>query len=132
MWSVLTKKFIGENGRVKKLLCVKVEFEINNGKWVMKEIAGSDFFIEADLVLLSVGFVHPVHKGIVEEFNLELDNRGNIKTNEKYSASKKKIFACGDARRGQSLIVHAISEGRKTAYFIDEFLTGKPSFLPCW
>ncbi|PIU40915.1 MAG: glutamate synthase [Candidatus Omnitrophica bacterium CG07_land_8_20_14_0_80_42_15] len=130
-WAVLTKRFIGEKGCVKKVSCVKIEFSKENGKncQVMKEIPGTEFEIEADLVILAIGFMHPERGGLLNDLGLELDNRGNIKTDEKYITSIKNIFSAGDARRGQSLIVWAISEGRRSAYCIDKYLIGE-SNLP--
>lgn len=113
-WSVATKKFEGKNGRVEKLICEK---------------DGKPFEIEADMVILAMGFLHPESKGLIEKLGLELDPRGNIKTQDNFMTSKKGIFSAGDMRRGQSLIVWAISEGRKAAYYIDIYLTGK-SNLP--
>jgi glutamate synthase (NADPH/NADH) small chain len=129
-WSVLTKKFTGKEGKVQKLQCVKVEFSQNADKScpVTKEISGSEFEINADLVILAVGFLHPEHKGLVSDLNLELTD-GNVKTDENFMTSGKGIFAAGDMHRGQSLIVWAISEGRKAAYNIDKYLMGK-SNLP--
>jgi glutamate synthase (NADPH/NADH) small chain len=122
-WSVLTKKFIGEKGSVKKLSCMKVQFgEDANGYPVMKEISGSEFEIEADLVILALGFLHPEKKGLIEELNLELDPRGNVKTAENFMTSQRGVFSAGDMRRGQSLIVWAIAEGRSSAYHIDKYL----------
>lgn len=95
----------------------------------MKEIPGTEFEIEADLVILAIGFMHPERGGLLNDLGLELDNRGNIKTDEKYITSIKNIFSAGDARRGQSLIVWAISEGRRSAYCIDKYLIGE-SNLP--
>ena len=95
----------------------------------MKEAPGSQFDIPAELVVLAMGFVHPETKGLIESLGLELDQRGNIKAGEDFQTSVKNIFAAGDARRGQSLIVWAISEGRKAAHFIDKSLMGK-TFLP--
>jgi glutamate synthase (NADPH/NADH) small chain len=130
-WTVLTKRFIGKDGRVKKLQCAKVEFPRTNKKScpVMKEIPESEFEINADLVILAVGFLHPEHKGLVEDLNLELTDTGNVKTDENFMTSKEGIFCAGDMRRGQSLVVWAISEGRKAAYNIDRYLTGR-SNLP--
>ena len=129
-WSVLTKKFVGLDSRLSKLSCVRVEFKKNaQGCSVMQEIAGSDFEIEADLVILALGFLHPEKKGLIQEFNLDLDQRGNVKTDDKFMTSRKNVFACGDMRRGQSLIVWAISEGRRAAYHIDKYLMGQ-STLP--
>jgi glutamate synthase (NADPH/NADH) small chain len=125
-WAISTKKFIGENGQLKKLSCVQVEFEKDaGGRMVMKEVPGSEFEIEADLVVLALGFVHPEKKGLVEGLGVELDSRGNIKTGNDYMTSVKNVFAAGDMRRGQSLIVWAISEGRNAAHFIDKQLMGK-------
>lgn len=130
-WSILTKRFIGKKGKVQKLQCAKVEFSKTNEKScpVMKEIQGSEFEIEADLVILAVGFMHPEHKGLVSDLNLESNERGNIKTDENFMTSGKGIFSAGDMHRGQSLIVWAISEGRKAAHHIDKYLMGK-SNLP--
>jgi glutamate synthase (NADPH/NADH) small chain len=107
-WSVVTKRFIGQNGLVKKLLC---------------ETAGSEFEIETDLVILALGFVHPEKFGLIEDLGVELDERGNIKTDGNYMTSKKGVFSAGDMRRGQSLVVWAISEGRAAAGSIDRYLT---------
>jgi len=127
-WSILTKKFIGDNGKVKKLSCVKVEFSKDErGCQVMKEVKGSEFEIEADLVILALGFLHPQRHGLLESLSLELDERGNIKTDANFMTSKKGIFSCGDSHRGQSLIVWAISEGRRAAHAIDKYLMGESS-----
>ncbi len=127
-WAILTKKFVGE-GQVEKLECVKVEFSETDGKTcpVMKEVPGSEFDIDADLVLLAVGFVHPEHDGLLKKLKVKLDERGNVGTDEGYKTSIDKVFAAGDMRRGQSLVVWAISEGRRTAYNIDKYLTGESS-----
>lgn len=126
LWQVLTKKFIGEDGRVKKLSCVRVEFEKDaKDCLVIKEIPGSEFEIEADLVILALGFLHPEKKGLIEALKLELDSFGNIKTDEKYMSSVKRVFSAGDVRRGQSLIIWAIQEGRRAAHHIDKYLMGK-------
>lgn len=114
-WSVLTKEFIGENGHVIKLSCDRVNQAMN-------EISGSGFEIEADMVILALGFVHPEP---IKNLDLELDKRGNIKTDDNYMTSKKGVFSAGDMRRGQSLIVWAICEGRAAAEAIDKFLTKK-------
>ncbi|MEE8359607.1 MAG: glutamate synthase subunit beta [Candidatus Omnitrophota bacterium] len=125
-WSVATKRFAGEGGLVKKLSCIKLEFkkEPGNACPVMKEVPGSDFEIEVDLVILAIGFVHPEHKGLLEKLGLEFDARGNVKTDETFMTSKKGVFAAGDIHRGQSLIVWAISEGRTAAHHIDKYLMG--------
>jgi glutamate synthase (NADPH/NADH) small chain len=129
-WSILTKKFIGENGRLKKLCCVKMELQKDSGGCqVMKEVGGSEFEIEADLVILALGFLHPEKKGLIEGLGVGLDSWGNVKTNENFMTKVLGIFSAGDMHRGQSLIVWAISEGRCAAYFIDKYLMGS-SHLP--
>jgi glutamate synthase (NADPH/NADH) small chain len=90
-----------------------------------KPLAGSEFEIKADLVLLAMGFVHPVHEGMIKSLGLELDPRGNVKADTvAYRSSNPKVFACGDMRRGQSLVVWAIREGRQTAHAVDQVLMG--------
>lgn len=123
-WSVMTKKFMGKNGKVEKILCAKLDFSQTDtlGCPVMKEIDGSGFEIEADLVILAIGFVHPEHGGLLDKLGVEFDTRGNVKTDSNYMTSVKKVFAAGDMHRGQSLVVWAIMEGRSSAYFIDKYL----------
>jgi glutamate synthase (NADPH/NADH) small chain len=117
-FAVLTQKFSGENGQVKKLQCVHVDAKL-------KPVPGTEFEIEADLVLLAMGFVHPLHEGILEMLGVELDPRGNVKADtEAYATSIPKVFAAGDIRRGQSLVVWAIREGRQCARAVDKFLMG--------
>jgi glutamate synthase (NADPH/NADH) small chain len=117
-FAVMTQKFTGENGRVTTLHCIRVD-----GK--MKPIPGSEFEIKADLVLLAMGFVHPVHEGLLKSLGVELDPRGNVRANTAdYRTSLDKVFAAGDMRRGQSLVVWAIREGRQAAHSIDKFLMG--------
>lgn len=130
-WSVLTKRFIGEKGFVKKLSCVKVEFVKVEGKDQpgMREIPGSEFEIEADRVILAVGFLHPEHSELLTDLQVALDPRGNVKTDVNYKTSVEKVFSAGDMRRGQSLIVWAIAEGRRAAHCIDRYLMGE-SHLP--
>jgi glutamate synthase (NADPH/NADH) small chain len=124
-WSIVTKEFIGNNGKVEKLRAVRVEWK--DGKMI--EIAGSEFELNADLVLLAMGFVSPEQK-ILEAFGVEKDARGNIKADtENYRTNKDKVFAAGDMRRGQSLVVWAIREGRQCARSVDEYLMGS-SVLP--
>jgi glutamate synthase (NADPH) small chain len=128
-WCVLTKKFTGENGHVKQLHAVRIEWVANPapGAPPFQEIPGSEFILEADLVLLALGFVHP-EPGIAEELGLERDARGNIQAAyegpEQYRTSNPKVFAAGDARRGQSLVVWAIHEGREAARAVDLALMG--------
>ena len=129
-WAVLTKKFVGnKDGQVKKLSCIRVEFEKGVFPPKMKEIPGSEFEIEADLVILAVGFLHPEHPGLLTDLGVEFDKRGNVKTDDSFMTSQDKVFAAGDLRRGQSLIVWAISEGRKAAHHVDKYLMGS-SDLP--
>jgi glutamate synthase (NADPH/NADH) small chain len=117
-FAVLTTKFSGANGEVKKLHCVHVDDKF-------KPIAGSEFEVDADLVLLAMGFVHPVHEGMIEELGLALDQRGNVKADTlAYQSSNPKVFSAGDMRRGQSLVVWAIREGRQAAHAVDKFLVG--------
>ncbi|HSH98090.1 MAG: glutamate synthase subunit beta [Methylophilaceae bacterium] len=127
-WSITTKELIGENGKVTALKGAKVEWK--DGKMI--EIPGSEFTIPADLVLLAMGFVSPVQK-VLDAFGVEKDNRGNAKATTDgegcYTTSKAKVFAAGDMRRGQSLVVWAIREGRQCARAVDEFLMGS-STLP--
>jgi glutamate synthase (NADPH) small chain len=127
-WSVATKELIGENGKVTGLKAIRLEWEGRN----MKEIPGSEFTIKADLVLLAMGFISPLQK-VLDAFGVEKDNRGNAKATTDgegcYKTSKDKVFAAGDMRRGQSLVVWAIREGRQCAKAVDEFLMGS-STLP--
>ena len=129
-WEVNTKEFIGdENGNLKQMVFVKVEWVEENGRKVMKEIPNSEFKVDVDLAFLAIGFVHPEHEGLINGLGLELDPRGNVKATERdYKTSKEKFFAAGDMRRGQSLIVWAISEGRKCAESVDKYLMGKQIF----
>jgi glutamate synthase (NADPH/NADH) small chain len=119
-WAVNTTSFTGENGEVKKLHAIRVgpppKFEA---------IAGSEFTLHAELVLLAMGFTGPVKVGMIEQFGLELDARGNLATKGNYMSSVPGIFAAGDMRRGQSLVVWAISEGRSAAKAVDQYLMGR-------
>ena len=122
-WSIGTKEFIGENGKVKALKVVRLEWK--DGK--MSEVPGSEFTLPADLVLLAMGFVSP-YASVLEAFGAEKDARGNAKATTDgagcYATSVPKVFAAGDMRRGQSLVVWAIREGRQCARAVDEFLMG--------
>ena len=119
-WSIATKEFVGRDGKVETLRAIRVEWQGRN----MVEIPGTEFELKADLVLLAMGFVNPVQK-VLDAFGVEKDPRGNIKADtENYRTSKDKVFAAGDMRRGQSLIVWAIREGRQCARSVDEFLMG--------
>ncbi len=118
-WSVMTTHFSGADGKVQQLHCVRVDEQMNR-------IEGTEFEIKADLVLLAMGFVSPVHDGMIEELALDLDRRGNVQANERdYRTSRDNVFAAGDMRRGQSLVVWAIREGRQAAHAIDKFLMGR-------
>ena len=120
-WSVLTKRVISADGVVTGLECVRVEWV--GGK--MEEIAGSEFTLKADLILLAMGFVGPRKAGLIDQSGVALDGRGNVAANTNdYRTSDEKIFACGDMRRGQSLVVWAIREGRQAARSVDEALMG--------
>jgi len=125
---VATKRFEGRDGKVEKVVLVRVEWQ--NGK--MQEVAGSEFTLKADLVLLAMGFVSPVQT-MLEAFGVDRDARGNVKAvtegPQPYTTSVPKLFAAGDMRRGQSLVVWAIREGRQCARAVDEFLMGS-SVLP--
>jgi glutamate synthase (NADPH/NADH) small chain len=125
-WSVATKSIEGENGKVTAINCVRLEWQQDDkGQWQMTEIPGSEFQLKADMVLLAMGFVHPVYAGMLQELGIELDPRGNVLANtEQYQTSIDKVFAAGDMRRGQSLVVWAIREGRQCARAVDEFLMG--------
>ncbi len=128
-WSVATKAFHGDNGALSSLELVRNEWSNNSdGQMSMVEVPGSKFEIKADLVLLAMGFLHPRHKGMLEDSGVKLDGRGNVKADiEDYKTSRKNIFAAGDMRRGQSLVVWAISEGRKAAKSVDNYLMGRSS-----
>jgi glutamate synthase (NADPH/NADH) small chain len=127
-WAILTKEFIGNSaGQVIGLKVVDITWGTNtNGKMGFEEIAETERVIECDLVLLAIGFTGAEQKGMVEELKLELDDRGNIKSNN-YQTNQETIFSAGDMRRGQSLVVWAISEGREAARAIDIHLMGTSS-----
>ncbi|TAJ12288.1 glutamate synthase subunit beta [Marinilabiliaceae bacterium JC017] len=124
-WSLNTKRFIGQNGQVKQVEVVEVEWQKDDqGKWRMTEKPETTRVIDAEIVFLSMGFVHPVHEGLVKELELELDPRGNIKVDEKYQTSQNGVFASGDAASGASLVVTAIAKGRETAKQVHNYLLG--------
>jgi glutamate synthase (NADPH) small chain len=117
-FAVLTQKFSGHDGQVKKLHCVKVDDKF-------KPLPGTEFELDAELVLLAMGFVHPVHEGLLKLLGVDLDQRGNVRANLiDYQTSRPNVFSAGDMRRGQSLVVWAIREGRLCAQSIDKFLMG--------
>lgn len=130
MWSVATKEFLGDGqGNLKAVRCIKVEWnKDDSGNWQMSEVEGSEFELKADLVTLAMGFVHPVHEGLLQDLGVDLDPRGNVQAatsgKESYRTSVDKVFTAGDMRRGQSLVVWAIREGRQCARAVDEYLMG--------
>jgi glutamate synthase (NADPH) small chain len=122
-WSLSTKRFIGENGKVKQTEVVQVEWSKDeNGRWMMNEVEGTTQLIDTDLVLLSMGFTQPVHNGLLEALGVEYDPRGNVKVNEMKQTTVDKIFAAGDAEKGASLVVHAIEAGKVAARGVETFL----------
>ncbi len=122
-FSVATEKFTGQNGKVTTLHAVRLDAKI-------QKIPGSEFTLEADLVLLAMGFVSPVHEGLLNDLGIAKDKRGNVEADtNRYRSSIDKVFAAGDMRRGQSLVVWAVREGRQCARSVDEFLMGS-STLP--
>ena len=133
-FAVATKRFEGEGGRLTRLTACHVEWvRDDKGAMTMREVPGSEFTIPADLVLLAMGYVHPVHAGLIEALGVQKDGRGNVKATTDgegcYATSVPKVFAAGDMRRGQSLVVWAIREGRQCAREVDAFLMGS-SELP--
>jgi len=127
-WAVATKEFIGDaNGNLKAIKLVDLEWTMVDGKAAkFEEVKGSERDIPCELAFLAMGFLHPQHEGLVEQLEIEMDERGNVRAPEKsYQTSIPKIFAAGDMRRGQSLVVWAIKEGRDCAQKVDEFLVGK-------
>lgn len=134
MFSTASKEFVGENGKLTAVKCVKVEWtQDKSGRWNMSEVADSEFELKADLVTLAMGFVHPVQEGMLNELGVDYDGMGNVNAttegDDAYSTSLDKVFAAGDMRRGQSLVVWAIREGRQCARSVDAFLMGS-SDLP--
>lgn len=129
MWQVATKEFIGDSdGNLTAIKCIKVEWSQVEGNWNMTEVSGSEFEIKADMVMLAMGFVHPIYSGLLEQSGVELDSIGNVSAefdgDNSFETSVAKVFSAGDMRRGQSLVVHAINEGRKCAKAVDLYLTG--------
>lgn len=125
-WSILTKAFIGdEEGKLKALKLVDIEWakDENTGRYAFQEIPGTEREIPCDLGLLAIGFLHPQFAGLLEKLGVEIDNRGNV-VDTNYQTNVEKVFAAGDMRRGQSLVVWAISEGREAAKAVDQYLMG--------
>ncbi|MDD4426690.1 MAG: FAD-dependent oxidoreductase, partial [Mariniphaga sp.] len=118
-----TKRFIGENGKVKQTEVVTVEWlKDDQGRWIMQEVEGTTQRLDTDLVLLSMGFIQPVHSGLLDVLGVEYDQRGNVKVNAMKQTSVEKVFAAGDAERGASLVVHAIEAGKNAARGVNLFL----------
>jgi glutamate synthase (NADPH) small chain len=123
-WSLNTKEFVGdENGNLKALKLVKLEWKSENGRMAMSEVEGSEYEIPCELALIAAGFLNPQHEGLLNELGLEYDERGNVRATN-YKTSVDDVFVAGDMRRGQSLVVWAISEGRECARKVDEYLMG--------
>jgi len=122
IWNLSTLRFTGSDGIVKGVMVEDVKWEMSDGKYIMQSVPETMRIIEADLVLLALGFIHPVTEGLVAELKLELDNRNNIRTDTSLSTNIEKVFATGDAVTGASLVVNAIASGRKAAEEIDRFL----------
>jgi glutamate synthase (NADPH/NADH) small chain len=127
-WAIATKEFVcDEKGNLTALKTIELEWTSEDGKpSKFMEKAGSEKIIPCELVLLAMGFVHPQKEGLIDELDVELDERGNVRATEKeFKTSIAKIYTCGDMRRGQSLVVWAISEGRECARKVDEYLMGE-------
>ncbi|MBD2704965.1 glutamate synthase subunit beta [Spirosoma sp. BT702] len=125
-WSINTKEFVGdENGNLKALRIVDLEWKNENGRMQMVEVAGSERDIPCELALLAAGFLHPQHNGLLDELGIEYDERGNVKATNYQTTTNPNVFTAGDMRRGQSLVVWAISEGREAARAADKYLMGE-------
>jgi glutamate synthase (NADPH/NADH) small chain len=127
-WSINTKGFVG-NGRVQALRAIRLDWAQENGRPVMKEVPGSEFELPCDLVLLALGFLGPETDTVISQLGCALTDRGNVQAGPDYQTTVPGVFACGDARRGQSLVVWAIWEGREAARDVDAYLMGE-TFLP--
>ncbi len=126
-WALLTKEFVGDHkGNLKAIKIVNIEwvFDESQGRSNFKEVEGTEREIPCELALLAVGFVHPQHEGLLKQLDVDLDTRGNVRTGADYKSNLDKVFSAGDMRRGQSLVVWAISEGREAAIEVDRFLSG--------
>ena len=122
-WNLSTKRFISENGKLKQVELVTVEWlKDTNGRWNMNEVPGTTEIVDCELALLSMGFTQPVHVGLLDSLGIDYDQRGNVKVNNKKQTSVAKVFAAGDAEKGASLVVHAIEAGKVAAKNIDAFL----------
>ena len=125
-WSLLTKAFTGENGKVTGLKLVQIEWAKSSktGKYGFQEVEGTEQEIPCDLALLAIGFLSPQYRGMLEKLGVEINERGNVR-DEDYRTNLEKVFVAGDMRRGQSLVVWAIAEGREAARSVDKFLMGE-------
>ncbi len=126
-FAVSTKHFSGENGKVRKVHAVKIKFgdpDPETGRPPIIEIPDSEFELDVELVLLAMGFVHPIHEGMIQELDVKLDARGNVACDHNKMTSAKGVFTAGDMARGQSLVVWAIAEGREAARGVDLYLMG--------
>lgn len=131
-YSILTKRFVGENGKLTGVETINIVFETpeGGGRPVLKEIPGTEKTWDCDLAVLALGFVGPETDSIVSQYGCELDSRGNVKVDGQWMSSTPGFFAAGDCQRGQSLIVWAISDGRECAASVDEYLMERPTVLP--
>jgi glutamate synthase (NADPH/NADH) small chain len=130
-YNILTKSLSGANGQVSQLHAVRVDWTRGeNGRFQMAEVPGSEFSVDADLVLLAMGFLHPEHGGMLDQLGVDLDGRGNVKVDYNKMTSVPGVFAGGDMVRGQSLVVWAIAEGRDVARGVDQYLSSGTSHLP--
>jgi glutamate synthase (NADPH/NADH) small chain len=125
-WSLSTLKFIGMQHRVSHAKVEQIEWGKVNGSYEMKSVPGTQEEIEADLILLAMGFVHPVYEGLLQELGVDLDSRKNVQVNGEMATNVDKVFATGDAANGASLVVTAIASGRKAARRIDHYLISGP------
>jgi glutamate synthase (NADPH/NADH) small chain len=127
-WAIVTKEFIGDgNGNLKAIRIADLEWKFSEDGRPARfdEIPGSERILDCELVLLAMGFVKPQQEGLLQELDIEMDERGHVKASEKdFQTNISRIFSCGDMRRGQSLVVWAISEGRECARKVDEYLMG--------
>ena len=126
-YALMTKRLLGKGGKLEQLEAVEVRFgeRDETGRQKMEEVPGSSVVKPADLVLLAMGFVHPVHEGLLDDLGVRYDGRGNIEADTKgFATSEPGVFAAGDCRFGQSLVVQAISEGREAARAVDAYLSG--------
>lgn len=131
-WCINTTAILGENGKVTAVQCVRVEWQKDaEGRWKMEPVAGSEFTVPADLVLLAMGFTQPVHEGLLDDLGVAYDGRGNVKTDADLNTSVEGVFAAGDVQTGAWLVVGAIAAGRKAANRIDQYLMGETSLPDC-